>query len=237
MSNSRKIGLFSLLALLFLLTSCNGTPHVGQEPQEQTDKEPVEQSQSEETHDEQLEVEQPKVQDESMEGLPPTALEAAAIIIAGLKNKDMRALAAWAHSDRGIRFSPYAYVDKETDLVFSKVELEDLMEDSTEYVWGSFAGSGELIKMTYSEYYNKFVYDVEFINDAEIAVNEVIGEGTTVNNLNEVYPKDNHDFVEYHIDGIDPTYEGMDWSSLRLVFEKIGDDHALVGIIHDQWTP
>ncbi|MNW11118.1 hypothetical protein D3C71_2084880 [compost metagenome] len=52
-----------------------------------------------------------------------------------------------------------------------------------------------------------------------------------------MYPKEQYDFVEYHITGIDPSVEEMDWRSLRLVFEKIGEDHALVGIIHDQWTP
>jgi UDP-N-acetyl-2-amino-2-deoxyglucuronate dehydrogenase len=30
--------------------------------------------------------------------------------------------------------------------------------------------------------------------------------------------------------------EGMDWRSLRLVFEKKNDIWYLVGIIHDQWT-
>jgi hypothetical protein len=36
--------------------------------------------------------------------------------------------------------------------------------------------------------------------------------------------------------GFDPEYEGMDWRSLRLVFEKKNDIWYLVGIIHDQWT-
>ena len=92
-------------------------------------------------------------------------------------------------------------------------------------------------KMPYAEYHKRFVYDADFIKDGKISLNKVLGQGTTSNNLNEVYPADHYDFVEYYIDGIDPKNEGMDWRSLRLVFEKMGQDHALVGIIHDQWTP
>jgi (p)ppGpp synthase/HD superfamily hydrolase len=42
--------------------------------------------------------------------------------------------------------------------------------------------------------------------------------------------------VEYHFSGFDPKYEGMDWRSLRLVFEEKDNIWHLVGIIHDQWT-
>ncbi|MCQ6560462.1 hypothetical protein [Paenibacillus mendelii] len=102
---------------------------------------------------------------------------------------------------------------------------------------GGVAGSGEIIEMPYAEYRKRFVYDADFLEDAKLAANKVLGEGTTLDNLHEVYPKESHDFVEYYVDGIDPDVDGMDWRSLRLVFEKIGNDHALAGIIHDQWTP
>ncbi|MET1013795.1 MAG: hypothetical protein ABWX61_04725 [Paenisporosarcina sp.] len=210
--------------LVLLLSACNET----NESLEPTQTPPEEQPQEE----------QPIIeQEESTEGTPPTSIEVAETVMELLKDGDMGNLAAWAHPEKGIRFSPYAYVDKETDLVFSKDELKNLMEDSKLYVWRTFAGSGDLIEMKYTDYHKQFVYDADFVSDAKIALNEVIGEGTTINNLNEVYPMENHDFVEYHIDGIDPSYDGMDWRSVRLVFEKIGDDHALVGIIHDQWTP
>ena len=172
-----------------------------------------------------------------MEGQPPTAREAAATVMRAIKNSDMQTVAAWVHAKKGIRFSPYAYVDVESDLTFKQDTLNGLMEDSKTYVWGTSAGSGEPIQLTYADYYKQFVYDADFVKDGTISLNEVQGKSTTTNNLNEVYPKESYDFVEYYIDGIDPAVEGMDWRSLRLVFEKIGDDRALVGIIHDQWTP
>ena len=50
----------------------------------------------------------------------------------------------------------------------------------------------------------------------------------------EIY--DNPIVVEYYFPGFNPEYEGMDWKSLRLVFEKYEDSWKLVGIIHNQWT-
>ena len=227
MLSSKIQGLIVGAFALILLTACGTTDEAVKPNKDQTPSQT----------DEQVTKEQPQEQEEPEEGTPPTALEAAATVMSILKAGDMNSLSAWAHRKKGIRYSPYAYVDSEEDLVFSKKELSGLMKDSTVYEWRTFPGSGALIELTYADYHKQFVYDVDFIKNAEISLNEVQGEGTTINNLYEVYPKDTYDFVEYHIDGIDPQYEGMDWRSLRLVFEKIGHDHILVGIIHDQWTP
>ncbi len=218
-----------LLLLLLLLTACNGTPEVTPEP-------PAEQQ-----PEEQEQESKPEQPSEVEEGMPPTISEAGTTIVRALKNGDMNTLAAWADSEEGVRFSPYGYVDTETDLIFSKEELQGLMEDPTKHLWRSFPGSDTLIDMPYKEYHEKYVYDADFMEDAEIRVNEGLGHGAMIYNLNEVYPKDTHDFVEYHIEDDDPTkdsiVEVVDWRSLRLVFKKIGDGLVLVGIIHDQWTP
>jgi hypothetical protein len=257
---ARNIGWLALIAAMLWLTACNGTPEAGTEPKqipEQTSEQTLEQmpeqtlDQLPERMPEQTRTAQPVAttelpqetepsstdQPQDLEGLPPSAQEAATTVIRSIRNKNMKQLAAWVHGEKGLRFSPYAHVDTKNDLVFTRDEVEGLMNDSTKRVWRTFAGSGELIEMTFADYYKRFVYDADFMQMAEIAVNKGLGQGTTINNLNEVYPKDQYDFVEYHIAGIDPSVEGMDWRSLRLVFEKIGEDHALVGIIHDQWTP
>jgi hypothetical protein len=171
------------------------------------------------------------------EGQPPDILEAAAAVITALKEKDMDQLAAWVHPERGIRFSPFAYVDTVNDLVFTKDEVDTLLEDPAKRVWRLFEGTGEVIELNFADYYKWYIYDADFEQDAGIAVNKELRKEQTSGNLNEVYPEANHDFVEYYIGGLDLAEEGMDWRSLYLVFETNGDDHALVGIIHDQWTP
>lgn len=242
MLRASSIGGMLLIASLLWLTACSGTPEKGVDPQQtpeqlQTAQPVATMVPPQETEPPQETAPPSTEQPQDLEGLPPLVEEAASTVMNALRNKDMNQLAAWVHSEKGLRFSPYAHVDTKNDLVFTKDEVEGLMKDSTKRVWRTFAGSGDLIELTFADYYKRFVYDADFIQMAEIAVNKGLGQGTMINNLNEVYPKDQYDFVEYHIAGIEPSVEGMDWRSLRLVFEKIGEDHALVGIIHDQWTP
>jgi hypothetical protein len=170
------------------------------------------------------------------EGAPPSAKEAASTVLAALQAGDMKTVAAWAHPDKGVRFSPYGFVDVESDLVLTRQELEGAMKDITKRTWGHYDGSGDPITLSYKDYHKKFVYSADFVKDAQVTENKSVGKGNSSNNIREVYPADHYSYVEYYIDGIDPQYEGIDWRSLRLVFEKMGEDHALVAIIQDQWT-
>ncbi|WP_223811990.1 septum formation initiator family protein [Geobacillus sp. 46C-IIa] len=85
-------------------------------------------------------------------------LSAALAIVEALKAKDMDRLAMYVHPDKGVRFSPYGHVDIANDVVFAKDELPSLMESSRIYRFGTFDGSGEPIMMTFSDYFQKFVY-------------------------------------------------------------------------------
>jgi hypothetical protein len=78
------------------------------------------------------------------------------------------------------------------------------------------------------------VYDVDLAQPEEVGFGEVIGKGNTINNIAEVWP--DAVTVEYHFSGFDPQYGGMDWRSLRLVFEPEEGAWRLVGIVHDEWT-
>lgn len=151
-----------------------------------------------------------------------------------LKKEDMVELAKYVHPQKGVRFTPYGYVDVEEDLVFSATEVKQLMEDATIYEWGTFDGKGTPIEMTYSEYHSRFVYDEDYVNAKHISVNERLGQGNSLDNSKEVYPEGT--MVEFHFEGFDPEFEGMDWRSLRLVFEEGENSWLLIGVIHDEWT-
>jgi hypothetical protein len=155
-------------------------------------------------------------------------------VIKALKDRDMEKLSKLAHPEKGVRFSPYGYVDAEKNLVFAASDVSGLLSDSTIYTWGSYDGTGDPIELTFEDYYKRFIYDVDFANAQHIGYNEILGKGNTLENSAEVY-KDSI-IVEYHFSGFDPQYEGMDWRSLRIVFEKAENTWYLVGIIHDEWT-
>jgi hypothetical protein len=164
----------------------------------------------------------------------------AAQAILALRDHDIRQLTGLVHPVKGVTFSPYTYLRPlqgapgEADLVFSPAQLSGLWTDPTVYHWGTYDGSGEPIDLTFREYYGKFVYDVDFAQPDVVGFNETVGQGNTINNIATVYP--NAVTVEYHFDGFDPQYAGMDWRSLRLVLEEMDGTWYLVGIVHDQWT-
>jgi hypothetical protein len=155
-------------------------------------------------------------------------------VIAALKAKNMTAVKSFAHPDKGVRFSPYCYVDTKKDLSFKPDQLAKLLEDKTVRVWGSYDGSGEPISLTFAQYYDKFIYDHDFVKPEKIGYNETLSKSNTTNNIRQAYP--NAIIVEYHFSGFDGKLEGHDWSSLNLVYEEKGGTWYLVGVVHSQWT-
>lgn len=162
-----------------------------------------------------------------------TAQEAASAVILALKQSDMTALAAYIHPDKGLLFSPYAHIDTASAKVFPAAGLPTLT-DSTVYTWGSYDGSGDPIELTFQQYYDKFVYDKDFIEPETIGVDEIKGEGNTIVNIEDVFP--NSYVMDYYFSGFDAQYNGMDWESLILVLEELDGAWYVSAIVHSQWT-
>jgi hypothetical protein len=160
-------------------------------------------------------------------------LDEAAEVITALKAMDMTTLSSYLHPQLGLRFSPYAAV-KDTDQVFPADKIAGLLADSKVYTWGAYDGSGEPIDLGFPAYYSQFIYDVDFTNAPQMALNHRLGVSTTMDNSLEFYP--GAMIVEYYFPGFDPQFQSMDWRSLRLVFMEDNNTWYLVGIIHDQWT-
>jgi hypothetical protein len=151
------------------------------------------------------------------------------------KKKDYAALAAMVHPDSGVRFSPYSYIDSTTDKIVTADWIRNQVKKPEKIEWGSVDATGDPINLTLSKYIDGYVYDADFIKPENCKVNQVIGAGTTANNLKEMYPTCN--FTESHFSGFDKKYEGMDWRSLRLVFKLKEGKYYLIGVVHDEWTP
>ena len=153
-------------------------------------------------------------------------------VLTALKNKNLTALASFVHPVKGVRFSPYGNIDTERDLTFRRKDVLKLNRLPA-YVWGQADGSGDDIKLNFNGYHKRFVYDADFARAPVVSYNKIAKQGNTIVNIKEAYP--NARFVEYHFPGTKKN-DGMDWRSLRLVFEKSGANWFLVGVSHDQWT-
>jgi hypothetical protein len=151
-----------------------------------------------------------------------------------IKNKDLTLLAEYIHPKVGLRFSPYANVDTINHIKFTRDQFLIAVKNNKEFSWGHYDGSGSAIVFPIEGYFGRFVYDHDFLVPEKLSVNAIIGHGNSIDNLKQIYPVS--DFTESYFSGFDVKMEGMDWSSLRLVFSKFENKLYLIGIIHDQAT-
>lgn len=155
-------------------------------------------------------------------------------ILIALKAKDYKAFAAYFHPKKGVLFSPYGFIDTTNVQQITKAKFLKVVEEHGSITWGAYDGSGDAIKLTAQKYLDQFVYNADYLNADSTSFNQIIGKGNSKNNLAERFP--NCNFLEYYFKGANEKYDGMDWTSLRLVFEKYQNGYFLVAVIHDQWT-
>jgi hypothetical protein len=156
------------------------------------------------------------------------------LVVRALADKDFDTVSEYVHPDLGVRFTPYTFVSVENDIVFAKGEIKNFLNDKNIYHWGNYDGSGEDIALTPGQYYEKFIYPADFVNAPQVGYNKVLSFGNMQENQFEIYK--GAIIVEYYFPGFDPRYEGMDWRSLRLVFQRSDGSWKLTGIINNQWT-
>lgn len=154
-------------------------------------------------------------------------------ILIALKESNFPELRKYFSED-GVLFSPYGYIDSARSKKLSPDDFLIAIEKKWILTWGAYDGTGDPIKLTVTDYLKKFVYNANYENAEAIGFDEVIKQGNSSNNLKVVFP--NHHFIDYHFSGFDQELKGMDWTSLRLVFEKRNGEYFLVAVIHDQWT-
>ena len=162
-------------------------------------------------------------------------LQAARQVVEAFKAKDGKRLAKLVHPEKGVRFSPSAYVDVESEVVFFRAKVSQFWTDRKTYTWGFADGTGDPINMTPSQYCDRYIMDRDFLHASSISVNNDRARGNTNNNAASVYPQGAR--VEYYIEP--SPGEGVpefDWAALRLVFERSGGSWFLVAVIRDEWT-
>ena len=128
---------------------------------------------------------------------------------------------------------PYSTVS-DCDRVLLPQQVSSLESDEEIYTWGLEDGIGEPIRLTGTEYFDRYVYNADYASAPEQGVDEVLMQGNALENVLTAYPDDH--FVEYHFPGLDESREGFDWCSLKVVLAPCEGDWYLVGLIHSEWT-
>lgn len=155
-------------------------------------------------------------------------------VLTAIKNKDWQAFSEFIHPERGVCFSPYAYFQQIEVVCCSPEKFLESVDDQETFIWGEYDAIGGPIQKTISEYFDEFVYPIDYLSKAEVIVNDFKGSGNSINNLTTAFP--NLDFVENYFPGENEEYGGLDWRVLRMVFEVYEGKYYLVALINDQWT-
>ena len=154
-------------------------------------------------------------------------------ILTALKEENYSLLSRY-FSKTGVYFSPYGFLDTTNCKKLSATDLLQSIENNWILTWGSYDGTGEPIKLTTKAFFKKFVYNKDYSKAKDVGYDTLIQKGNSLVNIEQVFPGQH--FLDYHFKGFDKKYEGMDWTSLILVFSKEEDGYFLKGVIHHQWT-
>lgn len=169
--------------------------------------------------------------------LPHTAQQARRLVgkrsqdvVRALATMNMTALARYIHPKKGVAFYPYPAADKPQKR--TSWQLRRYFHDRKIYLWGSYDGTGDPIRLSNKDYFRKFIYDDNFSQSKEINFSMIKPRGNTLNLLPQKYP--NAIFVEFYRPA--RSSQGYDWKGLWLVWQKLGLQWYLIAIAHDEWT-
>lgn len=157
------------------------------------------------------------------------------IAIGVIQEQDFTEFAQLIHPEKGIRFSPNAYIREEADINFTQTSFSEAVADNRTITWGVTPAKGDEIKMTIPEYWGRYVYDVDYVNVNNLSETENSYSSSELINHEEVYR--NAKITQYRNPGTDPRAGGLDWTILYLVSEEFEGAEYLIGIIHNEWTP
>ena len=155
-----------------------------------------------------------------------------------LKNKDWGAIGHLIHPKQGLTFSPGGHVDVKKAVRLSPGDVAPLWMDGSVRNWGDDPASGKPIKMTIDEYYGKYIFDCDFTQAPEVAVDRIIK--TDVESNLDVFGN-GWAFAEFHFPGTGPDGKNG-WASLRLVYSWYEGDGdfpeglCLTAVVHDGGT-
>lgn len=154
-------------------------------------------------------------------------------VLKALKDKDYVKLQSLT-SKNGLSLNIYPNLDLSKSQV-SKIDVGNISSDTKTTLWGYTDGKGDPINLTTKDFLAKFIYDADYLNAPDVAINKTLDGGT--NSLNMIV-KDisGRDFAAFHFGGFDSKYGGMDWTTIYLVFDIENGTYLLRGIAKDNWT-
>lgn len=148
-----------------------------------------------------------------------------------IKDKDFKGLSKLVHPINGLILSSTPEIKISIESAIKKDTIANwTIKDDKKYTWGVFDGEGKEIELTLEDYYNLYIYDVDYLNKAEVTYNKLTQRDESKKiNVYELYKEGI--VVEYFYKGTEEN-NYVDWKSIYLCFEKYNNDWYLSGIVH-----
>ena len=83
-------------------------------------------------------------------------------VLNAFEQKNGKRLAKLVHPEKGVRFSPSAFVDIKLDRVLSRDQVEHFWIDRSTYLWGYSDGSGDPIILSPTQYCRDYILTRDF---------------------------------------------------------------------------
>jgi hypothetical protein len=138
-------------------------------------------------------------------------------------------------SSAGLSLNNVPHFDSVKNLI-AKNDVSDIGTDTQTYLWGYTDGQGAPINLNRGQFLTTYIYkgDIDYTKAPNVVVNKILGTGNSINSINT--DTSGRMFIAFHFPGFDPQYEGMDWTTLYLIFDSEGGEYRLRGIAKDNWT-
>lgn len=158
------------------------------------------------------------------------------VLLKAFSDKNYSMLAPYLKDENSVvLFAPYLYIDTTRAQELTLEELKQYDKEKKILDWGWYDGSGDAIELSVSDYVDRFVYDVDYLNETDtITMNHVHFKGNSLNNISEVFPESN--YIHFYRAPKDPELGEMDWRSIIFVFEEFDKKYYLKAVVHNEWT-
>jgi len=121
-----------------------------------------------------------------------------------------------------------------TKNLIAKNDISDIPKDTKIYLWGYTDGKGDPINLTRAGFLTKYIFSVDYLKAPDVAVNKTLGSGNSLNTIGK--DVNGRTFAAFHFSGFDSKVNGMDWTTLYLIFDSVNGEYKLRGVAKDNWT-
>jgi hypothetical protein len=159
-------------------------------------------------------------------------IAAAKEVLKALADKNYAKLASLT-STNGLSLNEVPSLDL-TKSDVAKADVEKIPADTKITLWGYTDGQGAEIYLTKQEFIERYIYNNDYLSAPNVAVNNTLGNGNSINTI--LQDAAGRDLAAFHFTGFNPEYEGMDWTTIYIIFDQENGEYKVRGIAKDNWT-